>query len=57
MHQYLTLRKVDNTEYEYRSKLFFTLGNSIVIESRERFTIWDLASDVGGFHDSLMLMC
>ena len=29
----------------------------MVIESRERFTIWDLAGDLGGFHESLMLIC
>ena len=28
----------------------------MVVESRERFTIWDLASDVGGFHDALIIM-
>ena len=28
-----------------------------MIESRYRCTLWDLASDVGGFYDALIIIC
>ena len=33
------------------------LSDSIVIENRTRFSIWDLLGDVGGFNDGLVLVC
>ena len=56
-HQYLTLRKLESTAINSLSKLFFTLGDTIVIESRYSYTLWDLVGDVGGFHDALIIMC
>ena len=55
-HQYLTLRKLETTSEEI-TKFFFTLGETIVIESRNRFTFWDLAGDVGGFYEALSFIC
>ena len=55
-YQYLTLRKLEST-YDDITKLFFTLGDTIVIESRYRYTLWDLAGDVGGFHEALVFIC
>ena len=37
-------------------KIAVSLSGYMVIENRNRYNIWDLLADVGGFHDGLMII-
>ena len=37
-------------------KVRFNLGSTLALESRTRYTAWDLLGDVGGFHDGIFIV-
>ena len=57
---YLSLKETGSEqgeEYESKREVYIRLSDDIVIETRTRYTVWDLLGDVGGFNDGLLLLC
>ena len=40
--------------FEFKAKFF--LGGVHFVEFRQRYNVWDLLGDVGGFHDGVILI-